>query len=127
MSFSRVRAALGLFFVCALAAGPTACGSSRAERLRAADAAAGTGVFTWLATHTPDALVAPAAAVATLRDLVPGMRVAAAGAAPCAQARRDRAAWLALGDLRRGPARDRVLDCGVALYDDGRALVVVPR
>jgi len=121
----RIAVAIGLFFV------PAACARPSPQRAAAAaDAAYGTGAFTWLAAHDPSALVAWDVPPRLLADVAPDARVAAArDGRPCAQAAAAHAALVVL--VPRGPQaaarRDAALDCGVALYRDERVLIIAPR
>ncbi|GAC1302509.1 MAG: hypothetical protein NVS2B3_19570 [Vulcanimicrobiaceae bacterium] len=47
---------------------------------------------------------------------------------PCARARRERAALVTIVPAAaRARVRERALDCGVALFQDERGLVIAPR
>jgi hypothetical protein len=93
-----------------------------------ADAAAGGGVFRWLAAYDPSALVvvgvdptiaravAPDARVLVEPDVKSGCRRALAGHA-----------LLAARASHGSAARAVAEDCGYALFHDDRTLVVAPR
>ena len=129
----RVRArALGLFFVCGLAASVAACAPRDAHALAARDDRAdATGLYTWLVDHDPSALVAWGVPPERLRPLAPDARtIAAANDRPCAQASRLHAALVVVASdasVDGRLIRDAALDCGVALFRDAGGLAIAPR
>jgi hypothetical protein len=91
------------------------------------DGVHGTGVFEWLVTHEPSALVVWRIDPAEVHAIFPKDRVVAASGRPCEQAKAAHAELLLVARMTSAADRDRAEDCGVALFRDRGAIVVAPR
>ena len=112
-----------------MAFAPAGCvPESARDRAAAADAAAHTGIYTWLFEHDPSALTIAGLDAKTVRAVAPDARVrsGSADARGCARALSDHALLAAFAATGTA-ARQTLDDCGYALYRDGTALVVAPR